>query len=48
MGGKRTIDYDRVASLAAKGLTAPQIAARLGCSARQVGRILSSVKKEDK
>ncbi len=40
MAGKRTIDRERVARLAALGLTAAQIAARMGCSDKSVRRIL--------
>lgn len=40
MAGKRTVDRERVAKLAARGLTPKQIAARVGCSARTVTRIL--------
>lgn len=44
MADKRTVDRERVRAMAAKGLTAAQIAARVGCSARHVNRILKEGK----
>jgi hypothetical protein len=45
MAGKMTIDRARVAELARKGLAPAQIAGRMGCSARQVQRILRELKE---
>ncbi len=49
MGARRTIDWDRVAAMAAQGRSVKQIAARMGCSERSVTRILHELekKKED-
>jgi len=45
MAGKPSVDRERVAQLAAKGLTSSQIAARLGCSTKTVGKILKEQKE---
>lgn len=48
MAMRRVIDWDRVAAMAARGCTARQIAARLGCSERSVTRILRRLAEEKK
>ena len=48
MPAVQKVDVDRVLQLLAAGLTAPQIAARLGCSSSVVSRIAKGLYEKGK